>query len=515
MEATLHRFVRLLRLGGVRVAIPEVLDALRCAAQPGILSSKALLRNALRVALVKDRRDEPVFDEIFEAFFALVRVGDDGHGHGHDHAHDDLVDTGELESFTLSEEPSETPQQGHEHGKPASIRDFFKQQDLAQRYNLHQEANRIDLAALTEQIVFSKDRAGTDDGSYRVQLETTRLHGAASAGSLSSASGEATAIDAELSIAEQDALLGWLAGELGGEPGEDGRDGDEADAARLRGRLAGVLGNLPQALKRHLEALLALEDRIIETRELREATVDRIAEAERAELEDSLRRLARTLHGALTHRRRTAVAGRVDPGRTMRRNMRTDGVPFLPVTVRRSEDRPRLVVLADVSLSVRANARFTLNLVHGLQDLFTQVRSFAFVAQVAETTELFRDHPPERALGLLFGGDVLDVDANSDYGAVFGEFVAEHSSALSRRTTVLVLGDGRNNGRDPNLAAFEEITRRVRETVWLTTEPRFSWGLGGCDLPAYAECCSRVRVVRDLRGLERTAAEFAAEAVGR
>ena len=71
----------------------------------------------------------------------------------------------------------------------------------------------------------------------------------------------------------------------------------------------------------------------------------------------------------------------MDSGATMRRNMRFDGVPFMPVTVRRAEDRPRLVVLADVSLSVRATSRFTLNLVHGLQDLFTQVRSFAFVAR--------------------------------------------------------------------------------------------------------------------------------------
>jgi uncharacterized protein len=506
VEATLHRFVRLLRLGGVRVSIPEALDAMRCAGQPGVLSSRAVLRTALRVALVKDQRDEPIFDEIFDAFFALVRVGSDAVGHGHSHAHDDLVDTGELDSFTLSEEPSETPEQGHEHGKPSSIRDYFKQEDLAQQYNLHQEANKIDLAALTDEIAFSKDsRTGTDD-SYRIQLSTDRLSGAGTAGDLATSAG--TPVDAELTIAEQEALLGWLDDELNS-------DGDESDAAALRKRLAGVLENLPQALKRHLEALLALENTIVESREQRQAQVDRIGEHERADLEESLRRLAATLHGALTHRRRAAAAGRVDSGRTMRRNMRFDGVPFVPVTVRRAEDRPRLVVLADVSLSVRATSRFTLNLVHGLQDLFTQVRSFAFVADIAETTELFRDHPSEKALGLIFGGDVIDTAANSDYGSVFGEFLAEHSSAVTRRTTLLILGDGRNNARGPNLPAFEEITRRARETVWLTPEPRYSWGLGSCDLPAYAEFCDRVRVVRDLSGLETAAHEFAAEAVGR
>ena len=133
------------------------------------------------------------------------------------------------------------------------------------------------------------------------------------------------------------------------------------------------------------------------------------------------------------------------------------------------------------------------------------MRTFAFVAELREITDLFEDHPVEHALGLVFGGDVLDVDANSDYGAAFGAFHEDFSSAVTRRTTVLVLGDGRGNGNDPNLPAFEEITRRARETIWLTPEPRYSWGLGACDLPLYAEYCSRVRVVRDLTGLETAA----------
>ena len=200
----------------------------------------------------------------------------------------------------------------------------------------------------------------------------------------------------------------------------------------------------------------------------------------------------------------------------MRRNMRYDGVPFSPVTVRRAEDKPRLVVLTDVSLSVRATARFTLHLVHGLQYLFGQVRTFAFVADLRGDHRPVRG-PPHRARAgaACFGGDVLDVDANSDYGAAFGAFLEDFCSAVTRRTTVLVLGDGRGNGNDPNLPAFEEITRRARETIWLTPEPRYSWGLGGCDLPAYAEYCSRVQVVRDLTGLESAATDLATESVGR
>jgi uncharacterized protein with von Willebrand factor type A (vWA) domain len=506
MESSIHRFVRLLRLRGIRISVPEIVDAVRAAAEPGILADRETLRAALRVALVKDHRDEAAFDEIFEAFFRLVKIGPTGHGHGHGHGHEDLFDAGELERFTLSEEPSETPQQGHEHGKPADIRDFFAGSDLAQRYNLHQEANKIDLSALTEEIVFSQDQATDGAGGYRVQLETSRLHGASVPGQL--AEQGQTRIDAQLTIAEQEALLTWL-------DGTEDQVGDEQDAAALRRRLAGVLENLPQALKRHVEALLELESTLIERREQHQSPVDPAAERDRAALEDSLRRLARTLRGALNPRRRVARRGRIDAGRTMRGNMRYDGIPFLPVTVRRDEDRPRLVVLADVSLSVRATAWFTLNLIHGLQNLFTHVRSFAFVARIAEVTEVLADHPPERAAKMISGGDLLDVDANSDYGTVFGEFLAEHASAITRRTTVLVLGDGRGNGNDPNLPAFAELARRARETVWLTPEPRYSWQLGRCDLPLYVEYCDRVRVVRDLSGLSRAADEASAEVIGR
>ncbi len=508
MENAIHRFVRLLRLRGVRVSVPEALDAMACAREPGMLRDKDQLRAALRVALIKDRRDEEIFDEIFDQFFALVKVGGPDTGHGHGHGHEDLSDEGSLDDFTLSESPSDTPQQGHTHGKPVDIREFFDPDDLAQQYNLHQEANKIDLAAMTDEIVLSKDNQGVQGEGNRVQIETDSLHNAGMPGQISQQQG--TKVDADLSVSQQEALLGWLNAVDG-----ESQEGTEDDAAALRRRLTGVLAGLPEALKKHLEALMALESRVIEGHEKSVAQVDRVGEHERMELEESLRRLARSLHGGLTHKRKVSARGRIDSGRTMRRNMRFDGIPFAPITVQRAEDKPRLVILADVSLSVRATARFTLHLVHGLQNLFGQVRCFAFVAEMAEVTDLFEDHPVEQALGLVFGGDVLDVDANSDYGAAFGTFGEDFGSAVNRRTTVIVLGDGRGNGNDPNVEAFSEITRRARETIWLTPEPRYSWGLGGCDLPTYAEYCTRVRVVRDLTGLESAAQEMATEVVGR
>ena len=168
-----------------------------------------------------------------------------------------------------------------------------------------------------------------------------------------------------------------------------------------------------------------------------------------------------------------------------------------------------------MSLSVRHTARFALYFVHGLLRLFGQVRTFAFVADAVEVTDLFAEHPVERALEAIFGGDVLDVDADSDYGAAFGRFREEFPELVTRRTTVVILGDGRGNGNDANLDVFEEIARRCKQLIWLTPERRNVWRLGRCDLPRYAELCDRVDVVRDLDGLDRATEDIVTELAGR
>jgi uncharacterized protein with von Willebrand factor type A (vWA) domain len=505
VDGGLHRFVRLLRLFGMRVSVSEAADAMRAAALPGMLADRETLREALRLTVVKDRRDDETFDELFSAFFSLRPVAPRGERAEPGHAHDDMADTGTLESLTVSTEVPENPRQGHSHGKPADIRDFFRDRDLAQQYNLHQEATKLDLAGMTDEIVLANQ--GTHegrDGVPRVQLETERLHNAGLPGQLAPMTG--TPLGTELTVAQERALLGWL----DEAPGEL----DEPALAALRAQLAGIIADLPALLKRHLDRLAELQSVMVESRLAERARIEAVNEDERGQLEEALRRLAHSLRGALTSRKRTTPRGRVHSGRTMRRNMRYDGVPFRPVTITRAQDKPRLVVLADVSLSVRATARFTLHLVHGLQSLFAQVRSFVFVDEPVDISELFAEYPLERALGLVFdglpAGGLLDVDGNSNYGRTFDLLLSDYGPALHRRTTLLVLGDGRGNGTDPGIGVFEEITRKVRRTIWLTPEPRRTWGLGACDLPRYAEYCDRVHVVADLAGLQHTAQEMSA-----
>ena len=499
MEGALHRFVRLLRLHGVRVSVSEALDAMHAAAQPGVLAERELLRSALMVTLVKDRRDVDTFDLVFDRFFGLKAVVPPEE-EGHSHAHDDLSDEGETEQFTLSDNPGDNPQQGHSHGKPDDLKSYFDPEDMAQQYNLHQEANRLDMSALTDEIVLSNDTKDSRGEAARVQLSTNRMRNPGNPGDLTASPG--LEIDTELSVAEEMALFDWLADNL---PDEADIDVPENIAA-LRAALAPLLEGLPERLRDHLQKLLSVEKEI-ETRELETAGAETLDEAERADLEESLRRLLRSLHGAPRPKRAIAAQGVVDGRRTMRANMKYDGVPFRPVTVRKVEDRPRLLVLCDVSLSVRTTARFTLHLVHSLQSVAAQVRSFAFVKDLVEITDLFAEHRIEDALSMVLAGSpaggMLDVDADSDYGTAFEQFLEQYGSAVTRRTTLLVLGDGRGNGNDPRVPVFEELARRARQTVWLTPEPRYSWGLGRCDLPAYEEYCDRVQVVRNLHGLER------------
>jgi uncharacterized protein with von Willebrand factor type A (vWA) domain len=486
MDATVLRFSGALRSRGVRLSVAEVADASRAVAAIGVRSREPV-RLALEAALIKDGRDHAVFDELFELFFRLKPLTAPA-GDGHSHAHDDLTDTGQLHDFTLSESPSETPQTGHSHDEPVDIRDYFDEEDLASSYNAHQEANKVDLASMSDELMINTDQSSQRAGAG-VQLETSRLHNATSAKDLAPQS--STRIDAELSVAEGLALEELLAQQ------------DETPLRRRELDLEGLVADLPELLKRHLERFMALGIEV-DKHDAAPVLREQISERERRDLEEVLSRLGRSVKGALTHRKRPAASGRIDVSRTMARNMRFDGVPFLPVTTQRKEDKPRLVVLADASMSVRNSPRFTFHLVHGLQRLFPRVRTYAFVDALADVSAPFETHALEDALGLVFSNELLDVDATSDYGAVFADFAADHLSTLTRRTTLLILGDGRNGGRDPGLEHLEAMKRQCRRVVWLSPEPRYSWDLGSCDMGSYARLCDRVEVVRDVQGLEST-----------
>lgn len=493
MDTVLLQFIRLLRRNGVRISPAETLDALGSLTLVP-LADRSRVKTALEATLVKEARDAEVFDRLFDAFFTLVGEPA-GRAGGHDHTHGDEVEAARPSSVKASEDPGNFDDPSHSHEVPSDVARYFEDRDLATARRLHQDGSRIDMSALGQELMLAGDREGLERAlsGLRQQLRVNRLGNAAFAGDLATPGGEE--LDADLAVAAVDHLPDAF--------GELGLDAETLE--QLRRLVDGTIANLPELLRRHLEKLLALGESGDPAASAQPAYRTVFTEEERRRMAETLRRLARGFHGALSPRRVLSSHGRVHAARTIRANMRYGGLPFRPVVVSKREDKPRIVLLVDVSLSVRNTARFTLHLVHGLQGLFSQVRTFAFVSDLVEVTPHFERCPLEEALGLIFGGEVLDVAANSNYGAALAEFHDRHLGAVNRRTTVVVLGDGRGNGNPPNAWALETIRRRCRQLVWLTPEHPRSWSLGGSDMPRYAEICSRVEVVRNLDDLEGAA----------
>lgn len=207
------------------------------------------------------------------------------------------------------------------------------------------------------------------------------------------------------------------------------------------------------------------------------------------ELRSTVRPLARKLATRLAIRRKRARRGRIDIRRTLRRSMGTGGVPLRPAFAPPHPARPELVLLCDVSGSVAGFSSFTMLLVQALSGQFSKVRVFAFVNAMAEVTDLVKDPSNTTDLGRRIAEEarITKWHTSSDYGEALGDFVADHLAAVGPRTSVLVLGDARNNNQDPNLSALHAIASRAKRTFWLNPEHETRWGLGDSVAPQYAD----------------------------
>jgi uncharacterized protein len=199
--------------------------------------------------------------------------------------------------------------------------------------------------------------------------------------------------------------------------------------------------------------------------------------------------LARTLATRLAARRRRARAGSIDLRKTLRKSMSTGGVPIDVVLAKPRPARPELVVLCDVSGSVAGFSHFTLLLVHALRQQFSRVRVFAFIDTTDEVTHMFG---PEADLAVAIQritreAGVYSRDGHSDYGNAFVSFMQANPNVLSPRSSLLVLGDGRTNYRDPAIDVLVDMVTASRHAHWLNPEPKHLWGSGDSAVPRYQE----------------------------
>ena len=178
-------------------------------------------------------------------------------------------------------------------------------------------------------------------------------------------------------------------------------------------------------------------------------------------------------------------------------------MPFRLVHKRRRIEKPRLVVLCDISDSVRHVSRFMLQFAYTLQELFSKVRSFVFVSDLGECTELFKQHEIQRAVDLAYSGGVVNVYANSNFGRAFRMFEQRFLDAVTPKTTVLVIGDARNNYNPPEAWALAAVKEKARRLLWLNPEPPGSWAFGDSAMREYEPYCDRVETVGNLAQLKR------------
>ncbi len=235
---------------------------------------------------------------------------------------------------------------------------------------------------------------------------------------------------------------------------------------------------------------------------LDERDLFRLSPEEQRELRAEIRPLARKLATRVAVKRRRGRDGRLDVRRTVRRSLATGGVPFDPAFRARKPHKPELYLLCDVSGSVAAFARFTLLLVHALQDQFSKVRSFAFVDTIDEITDLLDADDPEVSVGrMLRDAEVVWFDGHSDYGHSLEVFHRRYAAELTPRSTVLVLGDARNNYRKAGAWVLEDVAHRARRVLWLNPEPTQFWGAGDSIAHRYAVHCDEMVEVRNLKQL--------------
>jgi uncharacterized protein with von Willebrand factor type A (vWA) domain len=225
---------------------------------------------------------------------------------------------------------------------------------------------------------------------------------------------------------------------------------------------------------------------------------------EHAEMRRAVKPLARRLATRLAVKRRRARRGRLDVRRTLRRSLASGGVPIDPAWKSRRITRPELLLICDVSGSVAAFAKFTLMFCHALQGQFARVRSFAFVDTVDEVTHLFEEGDFSDAMRRLNSeADVVWVDGHSDYGHAFERFHAGWADSITPRTTILVLGDARNNYRAANAWVLADLKRRGRRLYWLNPEPAATWDSGDSIVREYARHCDDFVECRTLRQLAK------------
>lgn len=462
MDQKILEFIGLLRKNGVRVSAAESIDAMEVLRELP-LDERGVVKDALRGSLVKRRIDIRPFDELFDLYFSELGkvLGDPT---------DDLArrliqgGTPELENFSQ-----------------------MMQDAIAEMSD--------QLTEITEALL-SGDRAKIEQmiRDAAEEAELSNIRNVLQIGQFVNKLRQALNLDSVALNLEQ--LKQKLQGR--GMPQEMV---DEA-FAQIEGRLE----RLKEALREYVSNQLNLE-RFDELQRFRDEQVMNrpLYQLDRDEVErlkEVVQRLAERLKSLVQVKRKRLKRGRFDVKKTIRESMQYGGIPFRLHYKDRVIDKPDIVVLCDISDSVRNVSRFFLQFVYNLQELFDRVRTFVFVSELGEATPFFNEYEVSQATEKCLWGDVVNTFAHSNYGMALEMFRRDHFSAIRPgKTHVIVIGDGRNNYNPANEWVLRDIQNKAKQVIWLNPEARSSWGFGDSEMFKYLEYVDKSYVCSSLSEL--------------
>ena len=226
-----------------------------------------------------------------------------------------------------------------------------------------------------------------------------------------------------------------------------------------------------------------------------------LSKKEVASMREAIDQLVRKLKDTVSRRYATRNRGTLDVKKTLRRAAGYQGIPVELFFRNRPPRKAKIVTLCDVSGSVWSAARFMLNMLYSLQDCFTQVRSFVFVAGLDEVTGIFKDCEINQAIDKVLKDANIEYNAATDYGLTFRQFQKEYMDILNKKTTLIIIGDGRSNYSNPEDQILDDMRQRSRRVIWLNPETPYFWYTGDSEMRAYQACCHEVRPCQNLNQL--------------
>jgi uncharacterized protein len=464
MLDVLQGFVHELRAAGLPVSMTENLDAMRAVEHVDI-ADRDVFKAALGATLVKHHNHWQAFETVFDVYFSLYSPGVEGEGDGEG---DELWDA-----------------MASEAAGGGGGGDMTREELAAMLLDALMNMDRDELRRLAAMAVsaFAGMEPGRPVGGTYYLYRTLR----------------------QLDLDDLSARMMARARDDGTVPPDD--LGERLQREEFEGRLRSLREMVEAEIRRRLVADRGVQAMARTLRKPLPEDVDfmHASRDEMLALQRAIYPLTRTLAARLAQRRRRLHRGSLDFRRTVRASLSYGGVPAEPKFRNPHPSKPEIMVVADISGSVASFARFTLQFVYAMASQFSKVRSWVFIDGIDEVTRFFQesDDVGEAVHRVNTEADVVWVDGHSDYGHALEVFHDRHVKEITQKSSVILLGDARNNYHAPQEWVLDAIRKRGRHVYWLNPEPRGYWDTGDSVISEYARHCDGVYECRNLRQLER------------